>query len=343
MPPFHPVRTRPLTLHHPQRLDAEGVVGPTRGQARRGRWVRTGPGLYVPVTVDRTRPEQRAVELAARYAGGVPSGWGALWLLGGAFFDGLGPDGRTPRPLVVVLREDTGRRKSSGVRLSYEPLQESDETVVAGTAVTAAVRALFDEVRVTEDAREAVVAIDMAAAARLVAPEHLAAYARARRRWRRTDGLRGLVSLASECSRSPNESRLRLVWQLDAGLPRPLVNQDVFERSGRFVCTADLLDPVAGLVVEYDGAEHGGARRRSRDAARQEHCRRVGLEYVVVTRPDLDDRDLLVDRLTSARSRARFADPATRAWTTEPPQDRPPSLTWAEERELEAWLRSDST
>ena len=277
-----------------------------------------GPNLYVPSDVDRPCPEQRAVELPARYDGAVVSGWGGLWLAGAAFFDGLAPDGVTQLPLVVALGTGAGRRPTRGVRLSYEPLDETDVVVIEGVRATTPGRALYDEVRSSPGWREAVVAIDMAAAAGVVTPAELAGYAGARRRWRRTRRVLAALPHTSARSMSPNETRLRLVWTVDAGLPPPLVNQDVFDRAGRFVCRADLLDPIAGLVGEYDGAEHRTASRHARDVAREERCRELGLEYVKVTALDMLEPTRVVSRVLASRSRARFDPPARRAWRLTP-------------------------
>ncbi len=113
-----------------------------------------------------------------------------------------------------------------------------------------------------------------------------------------------------------------MVWEVDAGLPRPLVNQEVFGQDGRLLCIADLFDPEAGLVVEYDGAEHRKAGRHSRDVAREERCRAVGLEYCKVTGPDMRRLDVVVDRLLATRGRARFLPEGARRWTITPPPGR---------------------
>src|SRR3954447_802486 len=68
--------------------------------------------------------------------------------------------------------------------------------------------------------------------------------------------MRAALDLASEDSRSPNETRMRLVWVLDAGLPVPAVNQPVYDLDGRLLGVADLLDVAAGVVGEYDGEDH---------------------------------------------------------------------------------------
>jgi hypothetical protein len=312
--PFRPLREQPLLFVVPSRIDPAGVRGPTRHQARRGRWVRVGPNLYLPADVLRERPEQRAVELATRYPRAAISGWGSLWFHGAAFFDGKGPDGATPLPLVVALGPERGCRRSESVLLTYEPRRYDDVAVVQGVVVTTPVRALFDEARRAPGWREAVVTIDMALAAGLVSLGDVTAYAGARRRWRHAGRVLDALSHCSARSESPNETRLRLVWTVDAKLPPPLVNHDLLDRAGRFVCRPDLLDPVAGLVGEYDGADHRSAERHSRDVRREERCRELGLEYVTVTALDMLQPDLVAARILSARARSRFAPLAGRAW-----------------------------
>ena len=103
---------------------------------------------------------------------------------------------------------------------------------------------------------------------------------------------RQALDLASEDSRSPNETRMRLVWVLDAELPPPLVNKPVFDLNGRLLGVADLLDPQAGVVGEFDGAEHRAARRHTADVEREDRLRRHGLEVFRVTGLGLLDTGL---------------------------------------------------
>ena len=97
---------------------------------------------------------------------------------------------------------------------------------------------------------------------------------------------------------------MRLVWVLHAGLPRPLCNRPVFSSSGDLLGILDLLDPRAGLVVEYDGADHLTARRRQRDVRREEAFRDHGLDYLTVLAPDLHQRVRLAERMRQAHARA---------------------------------------
>ena len=126
--------------------------------------------------------------------------------------------------------------------------------------------------------REAVVVLENLAAGRVTSPRRVGEYAAQYPGARRVGVVRAAVPMSGEHSRSPNETRLKLIWSLDAGLSPPLVNCPVLDLSGRLLGIADLLDPVAGLVVEFDGADHRSARRHSSDVDREAGFRGVGLE-----------------------------------------------------------------
>lgn len=167
---------------------------------------------------------------------------------------------------------------------------------------------------------EAVTDLDMLAAAGLVSVRRMQEYAAGRPPRQRALVLEA-CELASEHSRSPQESRLRLVRLLEAGLPPVLVNCPIFDRTGRLLGIADLLDVEAGLVVEYDGADHRDATRQAQDIAKEERLRGVGLEVTRVTGQDLRDVPLVVNRLHAARARASFEAEVDRRWVARPPAD----------------------
>jgi hypothetical protein len=310
-------------------VDPTGVHGPTKMQATGQGWRRTSKGLHVPSGADSTVPEQRIVEQAARLPrGGAVTAWSALRLHGARYFDGLARNGRTPVPVALVVAGSGGPRSGSAVTVSREPLRPEEVVIRCGVPVAEVRRALFDEMRRVGDWREATVAMDMAAAAGLTSISRMAAYLGERSAWRRARQVLRALTYACEHCRSPNETRMGLVWQLDAGLPRPMMNHEIFTRDGRLVGVADLLDPVAGVVGEYDGANHLRTGRRSRDIRREEALRSLGLEYFAVVRPDLDDPAGLAARMRATRVRARFASKDARRWTIDPPPGWPrqPSL-----------------
>lgn len=327
---WDPICDPPSSLSHPVPVDPSGTRGPTRSQAQRaGRpgsaWRRTGLGLYVPSAVDADLPEQRVVEAAGLLPrGGAATGWASLRLHRATFFDGLAADGVTRQPVPLIT--PTGRRACAGVRWLQDRLLEHEVVIRHGVRITVPERAAYDAMRLADDVRGAVVALDMAMAAELTSIQRMRVYVDARPRWAGAPLARSALDLADEHSRSPAEAQMRLVWMVDAGLPRPLVNQEVFSsRDGRLLGVADLLDVAAGVIGEYDGADHAGARRRSGDARREDRLRDHGLEVFRVTGFDLRDPAAVVRRMLAARERARWEPPRARAWTITPPAGWEPS------------------
>ena len=299
-------------------LDATGVNGPTPAQARGEAWRRSSRGLYVPSHVDGTVPEQRIVEAAAVLpAYGGLTGWAALRWLGAVWFSGLAPDGSTLLPITLATSENDIRPRP-GIQVSAERLNPRELTTHDGLAVTIAVRSVCFEMRYAPSLRGAVVAADMAMQADLVSPAELAAHVATLSGWTGVPQCREALALAHENSWSPRETtHLRLTWVLEAGLPPPRCNVPVFDRAGRHIGTPDLLDEEAGVAGEYDGSVHLEGSRRARDVRREDAFRSIGLEYFTVLAGD--PWDLVVRRMQATRARARFAAPAARAWTLEPP------------------------
>ncbi|GAA0582675.1 hypothetical protein [Actinomadura livida] len=69
-------------------------------------------------------------------------------------------------------------------------------------------------------------------------------------------------------SDSPPETRLRMLI-VDAGLPRPIANQDVFNDWGVWLARPDLSYPAVKIAIEYEGLHHQqDPRQYSRDIER---------------------------------------------------------------------------
>jgi hypothetical protein len=320
---WQPCCTRPDDLVLPLRVGTPG--GPTRSAVRGRGWRRTSPGFYVPSDVDPAPVEQRILEQSVRLGddGGVTA-WAALRWYGAAYFDGLADRGRRqlPVPLLVLGRNV---RPGPGFAPSWEQFAPSERRIVAGLPCASVQRALFDEMRRTGSVRDAVVALDMAAAAKLISVALMTIYVTHRPAWTGVPMVRKALALATNDSKSPPESRMRLVWQVDAALPEPVCNQPLFSRSGQLLGSPDLLDPVSGTVVEYDGADHLVEDRRRHDLDREALFRDHGLEYLTVVAGMLSDRERLAGRMRAVRGRSRFAAPEDRRWTLEhPPWFEPP-------------------
>lgn len=330
---WNPRCKRPDDLVRPVQTSPGGRDGPTRGQARGPYWRRCAPSWYVPAGVDGTRPEQRIVEQAVRLGQhGAITGWAALRWHGAAYFDGLLQGGRVVRPVPLVLGSGRDRiRPGPGCALTQDQLAPTERVVIDGVACATIQRALFDEMRKGPSVRHAVRACDMAAAARLISVSLMRMYVDRRSGWTGVQRVRDALMLAADDSWSPQESNLRMLCELDARLPRPLCNRPVFSPDGDFLGKPDLLDPEAGVVVEYDGADHLRRDRRRGDVARQERFLDHGLEYVCVVRGDLDAPAQVIGRIYAAHDRARSRRTESRLWTLDQPSWFQPEETLDEE------------
>ena len=274
--------------------------------------------MYVSSHVDGNVVEQRILEQASRIRSyGAVTGWAALRWHGGTFFDGrsYGGHGLLPVPLIT----HTKLRQDPRVTLTQEQLAPTEWSMVDGMPCTTVQRALFDEVRRTPSVRESANAIAMAAAAWLISRRLFARYLTLRNAWTGIPHARAAVLLAVDGCRSPQEFRMYLCWRLDAGLPMPLLNCEVYDLDGRLIGIPDLFDPVAGLVGEYQGADHKDGERHRLDVEREERFRDHGLEFFEVVGGDLNRREVAVQRMLNARARAKFLPPESCAWTLEPP------------------------
>jgi hypothetical protein len=198
------------------------MSGPTKRQATGRHWRQTSPGLYVPADVDADIVEQRIFEQGHRIRSyGAVTGWAALRWRGAAYFDGTTAGGEVnlPVPLVVGTKR---LAPDPRVTLSEADIAPSERTFTGGIWCATVQRALFDVMRTAADVRSAVVAMDMAAAGRLISVGLMLKYVDLRPAWTGVPLVRQALALGSNDSCSPQETRLRLIWLLDAGLDAPL-------------------------------------------------------------------------------------------------------------------------
>jgi hypothetical protein len=268
--------------------------------------------------VDDSVVEQRIYEQAHRIRkSGAVTGWAALRWRGAAYFNGLTAEGeRLPVPLVLGRQP---LKADPRVAIDLSQIAPQERTITGGIRVATVQRALFDVMRYERALRLAVVAMDMVAAARLMSVSLMNAYILGRFAWTGVPRVRRALALASDESKSPQETLMRLVWVLDAQLPPPLCNRPVFSLHGDLLGYPDILDVEAGVVGEYDGQHHAKASQRRRDVVREEVFRDHGLEYFDVVSGDLRDRPLVVRRMHATRTRSRLVPEGKRRWTLNPP------------------------
>ena len=316
----------------PVRVDRTGRRGPTRKEARGHHWRKTSQGFYVPATVDGDVPEQRIVEAAAALpAIGAVTGWAALRWLGATWFDGRTPDGESQLPvcLATVNIATPANAVLSEERLPLKHIIEVDDLMVVTP-----VWALAFEMRYARSVRDAAVAFDMTAYADLVSVDEYDEVVSELSGWTGIPQMRKARPLLNENSWSPWECRMRHIWELDAGLAKPLANRPIFDRQGRHILTPDLFDPVAGLAGEYKGGVHATGAQRLIDRDRDELYRQHGIEVVVMMQGDSAQREQVAARILQARARALFEPESSRSWTIEPPAWWTPTLTVAQRRAL---------
>lgn len=328
--PFHPARpglVRPLPVSEESGLTYRMAHGP--------RWRESSRGLFVPADLPAAHAVEQRIVGASMLCppDGAITGWAALRWLGGAYFSGTYAGKELPVPLAVGHR---GFRERPGVAPSWEFVPPGEIITVDGIRVTTPACAATFEARHASDGLAAVTALDMAMMFDLTCTDELTDFML--RRLVAHTGIAQLdaaLCLCSENSWSPLEPTMRTLWETELGLQGDLLsNWPVFDLQGRHIGTPDLIDPVAGVIGEYDGAPHLPPERRAADTVRARTFQEVGLHLVTMTADDLPDGHHFLDRLEAAYHCADRADARSRRWTTTLPSYWVPTHTVAHRRAL---------
>lgn len=109
--------------------------------------------------------------------------------------------------------------------------------------------------------------------------------------------LRTALELIREDSWSPRESRVRCII-IDAGLPEPVLNIDVYDDDDRFLGCVDLAYPELKVAVEYYGLQHHATY--AADVERVARLRAAGWIVIEMTASLLRRPDDVVDRVAAA-------------------------------------------
>lgn len=329
----------PLSLAE---LEARGI---SRGRVRGPRWRQTSYGYYAPAGVGMTEGVSSSLQRILDATPLVPetgafTGWAAAYLAGVATLDGRDSNTLRQLPVPVTLGGPGGRRLCSDVVYLRDQLHAEEmrtttlripdrmngQAVSIAVRATVAVRATYDGMKQARDLAEAVAIVDACTHTRWVRLADLQGYVSSHRGARQIAMLRRAVSLADPAARSPWESRLRVFYVTVAGLPTPGVNVPVFDRAGRLLGIADLLDEEAGLVTEFDGAQHRERGQHRADNEREELFEDAGLTVVRADSLDVVRYPgRLACRLQSGHRRGRARERRRDRWTVEAPP-------WWEER-----------
>lgn len=180
-------------------------------------------------------------------------------------------------------RQEVPEQLKRGLRFDRSATQRLRLGSCGPFAVTTLLRACFDLAR-SLPLVEAVAALDRALYQRRVALPELRTYVAGRRRHPGIAQARRVVELVEPGVESPMESRLRMILVL-GGLPRPQVQVELRDATGRFHGRPDLLYPRARLAIEYDGDNHRD--RLAADNRRQNRLHRAGCTLLRYTAADV--------------------------------------------------------
>jgi hypothetical protein len=260
------------------------------------------PGVFVPRGVEPSA-RQRA-EAAWLWSGrsGVVAGQSAAAMLGTKWVDGRRPaelihDNRKPPERLVVRTEG---------------LACGETFAIGAMRVTTAARTAFDIGRHTVSRVQAVQRLDALANATGVTVADVEAVAAAHPGVRGLLRLRSVLPLLDGGAESPQETVARLAL-IDAGLPPPQTQFQVFDEYGEFVARLDMAYCDVKVGIEYDGPQHWtDPAVRQRDIDKQFKLTALGWFIIRVSRDMLRyRRPTYVARVENALRERGFVLPPT--------------------------------
>jgi hypothetical protein len=305
-------------------LVAQGI---TRGVYRGRAWRRVRRGFYVPARAgwlpreQRFSATQRILDITPALTEQMTLGtWAAAYILGVDWLDGRDPHTWEAKP-VDIIAGDRRRRQRKELTYRFTPVPDEDALIRNGMRITGPLRTAFDGARWAGSLEDAVVFVDAVAHFLAIEPDDLKSYVSEHPQWTGIEQATAAVALTRPEVKSTWETRLRMCWSNDAGLPPPLINVPIFDGSGHLLGIVDLFDPGSGLVAEFDGDQHRDVEHHRRDNIREEKLESANL---VVVRSDKTDirraRRQLVERLQIGYRRGRARDRSLDDWTLQQPR-----------------------
>ncbi len=263
--------------HAPFSLEEARAAGLTLSSLKSQEWKRLGSELYCW----RGLPPDPWLILDAwrRLLGDTVtfSSRSAAWL--------HGLDVNPVNPVAVTAPSDSALRSCHGLTVRRCDLGTDEVVTARGLRGTSIHRTLRD-ICLGEPPVEALVTLDSALRSRIADREALWRYALSVNGLPGSRRMRQLIPLV-EPAESPMETRLRWLF-IQAGLPRPQVQAELFDSAEQFIARVDLYYPNASLVIEFDGGIH--REHLVADARRQNQLINAGFTVLRFTGPDLNYR-----------------------------------------------------
>jgi very-short-patch-repair endonuclease len=227
--------------------DAE-AAGVTRSQLRGRRYARPFRGVHLVSDGDAVALPQRcaaALLVVPKTAVFSDSTAAALRAL---------PTPSRGGDIDVTVPPDANAIRRTGIVGHRRDLLDSEITQVHGLPVTTAARTFVDLAGRVEPP-DLMAFGDAALRLRMMTAAGVAAVLAGHPGCRGARKAREIVPLLDGRAESPMESHVRWLL-LDAGLPRPEVNVNIYDEHGQFIARVDLLFRHARVIVEYDGDHH---------------------------------------------------------------------------------------
>jgi hypothetical protein len=203
------------------------------------------PGVFVPRGIEPSA--QRRAEAAWLWSRrrGVVAGQSAAAMLGTKWVDGAQPaelihDNRRSPPRLVVRTE---------------AIAPGETRHIGAMQVTTAARTAFDIGRHTVQRVQSIQRLDALANATGVKVADVEAIVAAHPGARGLPRLRRVLPLVDGGAESPQETVARLAL-IDAGLPPPRTQVEIFDEYGGFVARVDMAYDAVQVAIEYDGPQH---------------------------------------------------------------------------------------
>ena len=250
-------------------------------------------------------------------AGAALGGWAAAYVLGANWLDGLDPWTMQPLPIDVVAPSRHRNRELIRFRYTRQP-----PTIITryGIPLTASLQTAVDGPRWADSIEEALVFLDAMVEAKILTPGSIVSYVARSSSLHGLDQVRAAADLVRSNVWSPWESRLRYCYQVEAGLPEPVLNVRLFDDEGVFLGNPDLFDQEAALAAEFDGKHHREREQHRKDNIREERFESVNVTTVRADSLDLrrSRRPLLIARIRDGYRRGLRRDRRYDRWLIDP-------------------------
>jgi very-short-patch-repair endonuclease len=234
------LKVKPITREEADR------AGIKRWHLERKSWLRIGPSTFAWAAIAGSPLVRLAAAQLRLPPEAVFSGLSAAWL--------HGLDVEACDPVEVMVPRGCGVSARSGISIRRSLVPSQDAVVVRGLRSTTIARTLAD-LSARVPLMEAVVHTDSALRLKLTTLKLLNVYGVESKGRRGFAAFRHVISYCEPATESQMESRLRMLLVL-RGLPRPVVQQRLYDREGRFLGRLDLYYPEQKLGLEYDGGVH---------------------------------------------------------------------------------------